>query len=55
MVSYILRYSIAKLYAAKFKISSIRKVFRLAGTDLSKPLSSHKKSVVGVTDDRVNN
>jgi group II intron reverse transcriptase/maturase len=54
-ISYILRYSAAKLYAAKFKLGSIAKVFKLGGKDLSKPLSKHKKSVVGVTDDWINN
>lgn len=52
-ISYILRFSAAKLYAAKFKLGSLAKVFAVGGIGLNKPLSSNKKSVVGVTDERV--
>jgi hypothetical protein len=55
MISYILRYSAAKLYAAKFKLGSIKKVFKLGGKDLAKPLSKHRKSILGVTDERIIN
>ena len=49
-VSYILRYSLAKMYAAKFKLNTVAQVFRLGKNNLSKPVSKKKKSVVGVTD-----
>ena len=52
-ISYILRFSAAKLYAAKFKIGSIAKVFAKGGIGLNRPLSSSWKSVVGATDDMV--
>lgn len=52
-ISYILRFSAAKLYAAKFKLGSLAKVFAKGGSGLNKPLSSSKKSVVGVTDERI--
>lgn len=54
-ISYILRFSAAKLYAAKFKIDSIAKVFKKGGKGLDRPLSSNKSSVVGVTDERISN
>lgn len=49
-ISYILRFSIAKVYAAKFKLKTTAQVFKKGGVDISKPLSSKKKAVVGVTD-----
>lgn len=49
-ISYILRFSIAKVYAAKFKLKTTAQVFKKGGVDISKPLSSNKKAVVGVTD-----
>ena len=54
-ISYILRFSAAKLYAAKFKLGSMAKVFKIGGKGLDKPLSSNKKSVVGVTDKQIKN
>lgn len=54
-ISYILRFSAAKLYAAKFKLDSIAKVFEKGGKGLDRPLSSGKSSVVGVTDERISN
>ena len=54
-ISHILRFSTAKLYAAKFKLKSIRAVFKKGGRDLSKPLSKHRKSIVGVTDEWLTN
>ena len=46
-VAYIIRYSIAKVYAAKFKLSSVAAVFKIGGNDLSKPIGARGKSVVG--------
>jgi len=45
--------SAAKLYAAKFNLGSSAKVFAKGGSDLSKPLSKSRKSVVGVTDSMI--
>jgi group II intron reverse transcriptase/maturase len=47
-VNYIIRYSAAKLLAAKFRIRSIAKVFAKAGKDLGKRLSATKP--LGITD-----
>lgn len=46
-VAYIIRYSIAKMYAAKFKLGTTAKVFKIAGNSLSKPIGLRAKSVVG--------
>jgi len=51
--SYIIRYSLAKMYAAKFKLGTVAQVFKISGNDLSKPLSVRKKSIVGVTNNHV--
>jgi hypothetical protein len=48
---YIIRNSLAKTFAAKFKLGTINKVIAKAGKDLSKPLQS-KKPVIGNTDER---
>lgn len=47
---YILRASIAKMYAAKFKMRTMAAVFKVGGEDLGKPLSARAKSVIGVTE-----
>jgi len=47
-MAYIIRYSIAKLYAAKFKLKTVAKVFKLGKNDLSKTIENTKKSAVGV-------
>lgn len=56
-INYILRYSTAKMFAAKFRISSIAKIFAIAGKDLKKPLSNKatksKKSVIGQREERI--
>ena len=49
-VAYIIRYSIAKVYAAKFKLPSVAAVFKIGGNDLSKPIGIRAKSVVGAID-----
>jgi len=48
-VAYIIRYSIAKVYAAKFKLKTVAAVFKKGGHDLSKPIGTKVKSVVGAT------
>jgi group II intron reverse transcriptase/maturase len=50
-VMYIIRNSLAKTFAAKFKLDTINKVLAKAGKDLSRPLKS-KRSVIGNTDER---
>jgi group II intron reverse transcriptase/maturase len=47
---YILRASIAKMYAAKFKMKTMAAVFKVGGEDLSKPLGTRAKSIIGVSD-----
>lgn len=55
-INYILRYSTAKMFAAKFRLSSIAKVFAKAGKDLSRPINNKvykpKKSVIGETEEK---
>jgi hypothetical protein len=55
--NYIIRYSTAKLFAAKFNIRSIAKVFARAGKDLSRPLQNKAtkslKSVQGQTEEKI--
>jgi len=46
-VAYIIRYSIAKVYAAKFKLRTVAAVFKVGGNNLSKPIGVRVKSVVG--------
>ena len=46
-VAYIIRYSIAKVYAAKFKLKTVAAVFKIGGNDLSKPIGARVESVVG--------
>lgn len=52
-ISYILRHSAAKLYAAKFGLLSSAKVFEKGGVRLDKPLSTNIKSITGVTDEMI--
>lgn len=46
-VSYIIRYSVAKMYAAKFKLPTVASVFKMGGNNLGKPLGASKKSAIG--------
>lgn len=46
-IAFILRYSIAKLYAAKFKIKTVAGVFKRGGKGLDRPLGVKRKSAVG--------
>ena len=53
-ISYILTHSLAKTFAAKFKLGTRSKVFALAGKDLSGPLKAKPgKSAVGMTDSKL--
>nr|YP_009710015.1 hypothetical protein [Coleochaete scutata]QFU80120.1 hypothetical protein [Coleochaete scutata] len=51
-ISFVIRHSIAKMYAAKFKLKTRAQVFARAGKDLSKPLEAKKgaNQSVGATD-----
>lgn len=49
-VAYIIRYSIAKVYAAKFKLRTVASVFKAGGNDLGKPIGARAKSVVGAVE-----
>lgn len=51
--AYILRYSLAKVYAAKFKLKTVSSVFKIAGNDLKRPLGNTKYSAVGLTDSEI--
>lgn len=46
-VAYIIRYSIAKVYAAKFKLPTVAAVFKIGGNALDNPIGKRAKSVVG--------
>lgn len=49
-VAYIIRYSIAKVYAAKFKLRTVAAVFSVGRNDLSKPIGARVKSVIGAVE-----
>lgn len=46
-IAYIMRYSIAKVYAAKFKLKTVAGVFKIGGNNLGSPIGVRVKSVVG--------
>lgn len=46
-LAYIIRYSVAKVYAAKFKLKTVAAIFKIGGNDLSKPIGVRAKSIVG--------
>ncbi|MEM9680334.1 MAG: group II intron reverse transcriptase/maturase, partial [Bacteroidota bacterium] len=54
--AYIIRYSIAKVYAAKFKLGTVAKVFKKGGNNLSKNLANKanltQKPIPGILFDR---
>lgn len=53
-MAYVLRHSLAKMYAAKYKLHTMAKVFKRGGGDLSKPLKAREGfSHVGVTDEQI--
>ena len=41
-IAYVLRYSLAKMYAAKYKLGTMAQVFKRGGNDLSKPLKARQ-------------
>jgi len=45
--SYIIRYSVAKVYAAKLKLKTVAAVFKIGGNNLASPIGKRLKSVVG--------
>jgi len=49
-VAYIIRYSVAKVYAAKFKLRTVATVFKIGGNALSKPIGVKAKSVIGANE-----
>lgn len=51
-VAYILRYSIAKVYAAKFKLKTVARVFKIGTNNLSRAIGNTKKSAIGVVDSK---
>ena len=46
-VAYIIRYSVAKMYAAKFKLPTAASVFKITGHNLEKAIGARKKSAIG--------
>lgn len=51
-ISYILRHSLAKMYAAKYRLHSRAKVFRIAGKYLDKPIKAEEgKTPIGGLDE----
>ncbi len=48
----IIRHSVAKLYAAKFKMGTVSKVFKIAKLDLSIAIGNTKKSAIGNIDSK---
>lgn len=55
--NYILRFSIAKVFAAKYRTGSIAKIFQIAGKDLSRPISKDSlrtdKAIMGQTEEKI--
>ncbi len=55
--NYIIRFSIAKMFAAKYRTNSIAKIFAIAGKDLGKPIKSEflrtSKQIVGQTEEKI--
>lgn len=51
--SYILRFSTAKMYAAKFKLKRVAAVLKITGRDLARPIGRRMKSILGATDERI--
>lgn len=51
-LSYILKTSTAKIYAAKFKLKTTAAVFKIAGNDLGRPLGVRAKSVIGLDENK---
>ena len=53
-VVYIVMFSVAKLYAAKFRLCSIRRVFYKGGLNFEKSIGNTKKSAIGLVDAKQN-
>lgn len=55
--NYLIRFSVAKVFAAKYKLDSVAKVFARAGKDLGKPLKvsnlKEKSKVIGQTEEKI--
>jgi group II intron reverse transcriptase/maturase len=47
-IAYIIRYSIAKVYAAKFKLKTVAAVFKIGRNNLSSAIGKKRKSILGV-------
>ena len=47
IVAYIIKYSVAKVYAAKFKLKTVAAVFKIGGNSLANHIGKIIKSVVG--------
>lgn len=45
--AYIIKSSVAKVYAAKFKLKTVAAVFKISGNNLASPIGKRLKSVVG--------
>lgn len=50
-IMWVIRSSLAKTFAAKFKLQTQAQVFAVAGADLSKPIAS-RKNAIGMTDEK---
>lgn len=50
VVKYVIIFSIAKTYAAKFDLKTVRKVFSIAGKGLNKPLKTDQRRRLGLTE-----
>lgn len=55
--NYTIKFSIAKMFAAKYRTNSIAKIFAIAGKDLSKPIKKAslkiKKQTIGQTEEKI--
>ena len=49
-MAYILRYSVAKVYAAKFKLQTVAAVFKVGGNNLAQAIGNTRKSAIGATE-----
>ena len=54
-INFIIRVSLAKMYAAKFRLKTAAAVFKLGKNDLSSPIGVRAKSVIGVDENGITN